>query len=412
MTGCLLVTLLAACSGGGGGSDVSGATDRARAFLRSWSEGKLDQAAAMTDHADAAKAAMQQIQSSLGAREVDFDASKATVDGRRAKVAVTAHWLITGMLTPWTYDNRLTLVQQAKTWRVQWSPAVVHPQLKAGQTITATRTLPPRAQLQDAAGHPLFTPTAVVTVGIEPRRVQDLPSLAQTLAQTLHISAADITRDVGNAASPTQFVPVITLRRPAYDAVRAQIHDLPGTVFSTGTRLLPPTTDFGRLLLGQVGPPSADLLKTLGDGYLATDQVGVSGLQAAFNKTLTGQAGATVQIMQGSKRLGQIGRIAPKPGTDVHTTIDRSTQSAADAALATVSKPASIVAVRPSTGAILAVANSPSTPYDIAVQGQYPAGSTFKIITAAALLQQGAVRPDAQVECPGQTTVYGKVFHN
>jgi cell division protein FtsI/penicillin-binding protein 2 len=236
------------------------------------------------------------------------------------------------------------------------------------------------------------------------------------------VDAAEIRTDV-KAAKPTEFVPVITLRADAYAKVRSKIHDLNGTVFQTGTRMLPPTSQFAKLLLGGVGPATADALKQLGPGYLPTDQVGTSGLQAAYNKQLTGTAGLTVtaSAKAGSSEPGgtsdarktvTLGKIPAKPGTPLRTTLDLATQNAADKALANVKKQASIVAIKPSTGAILAVANSPSTTFNIALQGQYPAGSTFKIVTTAALLEKHRVAANVNVPCPGQTTVYGKVFHN
>jgi cell division protein FtsI/penicillin-binding protein 2 len=221
-------------------------------------------------------------------------------------------------------------------------------------------------------------------------------------------------------------VPVITLRQPAYEQVRSKIHDLPGTVFQTGVRDLAPTAQFAKLLLGSVGPATADVLKQLGPGYLATDQVGLSGLQAAYNKQLTGRAGVTITATAGKATPGDaepggtsdqrksttLAKIPGTPGTPVKTTLDVATQNAADKALANVKQQASIVAIRPSTGAILAVANSPSTTYNIALQGQFPAGSTFKIVTSTALLENHRVASNAIVPCPGQITVYGKVFHN
>ncbi|NED57182.1 hypothetical protein G3I24_40670, partial [Micromonospora aurantiaca] len=85
-------------------------------------------------------------------------------------------------------------------------------------------------------------------------------------------------------------------------------------------------------------------------------------------------------------------------------------QAAAGNALASVKKPASMVALRPSTGEILAVANKPGG-YNRALMGQYPPGSTFKVVTAAALVADG-VSPATKVGCPATTTVNGRSFHN
>jgi cell division protein FtsI/penicillin-binding protein 2 len=107
-----------------------------------------------------------------------------------------------------------------------------------------------------------------------------------------------------------------------------------------------------------------------------------------------------------------LGRVDGKPGTPVRTTLDQTVQLAADAAVATATTPAALVAVRPSTGEVLAVANNAAAPYDLALAGRFPPGSTFKVVTATALLTAGVVRPDSAVDCPASTVVYGKRFQN
>jgi cell division protein FtsI/penicillin-binding protein 2 len=96
----------------------------------------------------------------------------------------------------------------------------------------------------------------------------------------------------------------------------------------------------------------------------------------------------------------------------VPTTLDVATQVAAEQALARTSKPAALVAIRPSDGAILAAANSPTTTsFDRALAGHYPPGSTFKIVTSYALLGAG-LTANTPVPCPSAVTVGGRRFTN
>jgi cell division protein FtsI/penicillin-binding protein 2 len=108
----------------------------------------------------------------------------------------------------------------------------------------------------------------------------------------------------------------------------------------------------------------------------------------------------------------QLQAVAGKPGTPVRVTLDRTVQAVAERALGTVQKNGAIVAVRPSTGEILAVANSAGAPFDLALSGQYPAGSTFKIITATAALDGRVASPAQLLPCPGTVTLGGRVVHN
>src|SRR5690606_11070252 len=99
-------------------------------------------------------------------------------------------------------------------------------------------------------------------------------------------------------------------------------------------------------------------------------------------------------------------------GEAVRVTLDETVQHAADATLADVDFPSALVAIRVSDGHVVAVANGPGTGgLDIATQGRYAPGSTFKVVTTAALLQQG-LDPDETVGCPAEAVVDGRAFTN
>jgi cell division protein FtsI/penicillin-binding protein 2 len=325
-----------------------------------------------------------------------------------------AVWSVPGVATPWTYQGRLQLANKDSAWTVAWTPSALHPALRGGQHLLARRTQPPRAQIQDTAGQPLFAETPVVYVGIEPSRVKNLDALTATLAATLHISAADIARSVKGAPSRDAFVDVVTLRKPAYEAVRPIIHPLPGTVFRTGTELLGPTSRFAQPLLGHVGPATADMVKASAGRVHDGDQTGLDGLQRVFDARLAGTPSVDVYAADADgtpvRKVASLG--TPEPGKPVQLTIDRAVQTAADNALSAVPESAAIVVLQPATGRILAVANSASTPGDIALAGQYPPGSSYKIVTAEAALAGRGLNASTPEPCPGTKTVDGRVFVN
>jgi cell division protein FtsI/penicillin-binding protein 2 len=90
-------------------------------------------------------------------------------------------------------------------------------------------------------------------------------------------------------------------------------------------------------------------------------------------------------------------------------------QRAAEAALASDTRlggrTAALVAVSAATGKVLAAADVNSGGFDVALEGAYPPGSTFKVITSAALLSKG-LTPSSPASCPPSATVDGEVFHN
>lgn len=398
--------LLAACSHGGSSPEQAAA----QRFLDAL--GRHDVAAAASATSDQAGAG-DVIASSLKSLG-NPTATLRVTSQHGATVQFSASWAVPGLSAPWSYQGTLRMANHGGAWTVAWAPSALHPGLAPGQHLLARRTQPPRAQLQDALGRALFTETPVVHVGIEPSLVKNLDSLAATLAATLHISATDIVDSVKHAPSKDAFVDVITLRKPAYEAVRSIIHPLAGTVFRTDTELLGPTSRFAQPLLGHVGAATADIVKTSSGRVRDGDQTGLDGLQRVFDPQLSGTPGVDVYAADAGgtpvRKLAGLG--TPKPGTPVRLTLDRAVQTAADDALRSVTQSAAIVALQPSTGRILAVADSASTPGDIALAGQYPPGSTYKIITAEAALAGGGLSANTPEPCPGTKTVDGRVFVN
>ncbi|MER7546710.1 penicillin-binding transpeptidase domain-containing protein [Actinomadura sp.] len=166
-----------------------------------------------------------------------------------------------------------------------------------------------------------------------------------------------------------------------------------------------------RQLAGTVAPASAEVAKKLGAPYRKGDLAGADGLQKQYERRLAGTPALTVQIVDADDNpVKTLKRFGGTDGQPLKTTIDPRAQAAAGRALGDVDKPASMVALRPSTGEILAVANKPGG-YNRALMGQYPPGSTFKVVTAAALVA-GGVSPSTKVGCPATTDVGGRSFHN
>ncbi|MBA9003875.1 penicillin-binding transpeptidase domain-containing protein [Thermomonospora cellulosilytica] len=184
-----------------------------------------------------------------------------------------------------------------------------------------------------------------------------------------------------------------------------------GILSASGESLVSHPSGSVQQLVGEIGKLPAGQARRLGVPYREGDLGGLSGLQQQYEPRLAGKPALAVQIVDGEgdvvKTLREFGG---EEGAPLRTTIDIRAQESASRALADVSKPASLVAIRASTGEILAVANKPGG-YNRALMGQYPPGSTFKIITAAALVA-GGVSPSSRVPCPATVNVGGREFRN
>ena len=332
-------------------------------------------------------------------------------DGDRATAGLDVRW---DLGTPWQYATTLPLRRRDDVWRPVFAPSVVHPSLEqAGQVLRARSVQPPRAPITDRRGTPLVRARPVVTVGLQPSRAADLAATVRRVAALTDVDQAPLL-ERARAASPDAFVEVVTLRREAYEARRAQLRPVPGVVLREGERQLAPTAAFARALLGSVGPATAELVAQGGGRVRADQQVGLSGLQRTHDEQLGGTPGLVVE-RTGAGAAQVLQQTPASPGTALRVTLDAEVQQAADTAVAAApeGKAAALVAVRVSTGEVLAVANDgPQGPtVDRALTGRFPPGSTFKTASTLALLRQG-LRPSDVVPCPATVSVQGKRFSN
>ena len=178
-------------------------------------------------------------------------------------------------------------------------------------------------------------------------------------------------------------------------------------------------------VLGYVGEATADELKR-GLPYYVGESVGRAGLEKTFQRQLAGRIGKEIFEMQASgKILRPVNREEPIAGVDLRLTIDASFSAFVYEQLG--GRRGAIVASDPRTGEILALVSSPSfDPARVAdalkdpdmpmlqraVAGQYPPGSTFKLVTALAALQNGAITADTSVRDEGSLNIGEFSFGN
>jgi cell division protein FtsI/penicillin-binding protein 2 len=170
-------------------------------------------------------------------------------------------------------------------------------------------------------------------------------------------------------------------------------------------------SDIDANLIGTVGPLSAAQAKAAGAGFAPGDIAGQTGLQRVYNAQLTGKPGGSVVLMQGAVRLQTLKTYPAVAGQDVTTTIDLRVQRAGETALAPVGPPAALVAIDTRTGGVLATVNHPLGGFARAIRGQYPPGSTFKVVTTTAALLAGRTE-NTPLNCPPSVTVDNWVFKN
>jgi hypothetical protein len=412
LTSALAAALLGAALLSGCSSSPPLPQPTANAYLAAWARQDWAAMRRLTSDPPADFTAVNQAAfRDLAVRQASFTTGPMHTNNSAASAPVTERLTLAGLGTI-TLKSTLHLVLAQNKWLVKWSPATIAPRLGTGDQLSLRTTWPARAAVLGAHGTPLTSQGQVVTIGVEGARIKNAASLRSALVAAGAPAGAVSTAIAAARAHPTFFEPVFTVTRARYTQLEPTIYPIPGTVFQSSTALSAVTPGLTAGVVGTVGPVTAQELSQLGAPYTARDDVGQTGLEQADERQLAGTPGATVSVVSASgTHVATLTTLAPHPGTAVATTIEPSAQRAAEAALAGEKKSAALVAVNASTGAVIAAVSVNSGGFDQAIDGGFPPGSTFKVITSTALISHG-LTPQSTASCPGTATVDGEVFHN
>lgn len=340
-------------------------------------------AAALTDDPKAAADALGPLYDGLG-KQVKFELRESKKDGGDGTFTLAATWKLgQDGKNEWSYTTSGT-AKDADGWKVHWNPATVAPGLDQGPLSYGAAYAKP-ARILDSGGGELMTQQVVTLVNLAPGA--DTGAAAALLGPVSPgITAGSLAADLAGAQGKT--VTAITLREGDIAPIEQQLAAVPGVTLVKQTRLL--TND--RALASPTLSGLADLWQQQADAA------------TGWAVRATTADGSTMRI------AGQ----DAKPTEDIRSTLDIGWQRAAEAALAPIGQAAAIVALQPSTGNVLAMAQNSAADAQgpIALTGLYPPGSTFKTVTVSAALQAGLVTPDTVVACPGSANIEGRVIPN
>lgn len=335
------------------------------------------------------------------------------MDGENTALATLQHSLEIGH-EPWTFETQATFKHVAGEWRLVWEPTVLHPDLTKLSRLRRVVTEPKRAPINDRDGVALVEEVALFQVGIDKANLEQAKwsSSARQLADLLGLDAAAFDNRV-RRGGPKQFVIAATLRQAE---IPAEVSDVPGLHVKEIAQTVGPSDGFAASILGIVGHPTAEMIEKSNGQLTADDVIGISGLQHRYDKTLGGVGGVRVEVTgrnaESSVQTKVVFNQEESVGRPISISLDRNMQEKAEEILASQQGVASIVAIELETGGVAVAANSPAAgTYPHATYGKYAPGSTFKVVSALAMVRAGATASTI-VECTPQHKVGSHTFNN
>ncbi len=286
----------------------------------------------------------------------------------------------------------------------------------------------PRGILFDRKGLPLVDNRPAFTLSLIPRELERDPVKRDVtlgrLASLLQIPFAELQEAV-TKVSTESILPVRVRRGLSMDDV-ARVEEwkleLPGVIVEVEPQRAYPNSRFAAHLLGYVREANDEQLKA--GRYRRGDMVGQSGLERLLDEFLRGKdGGERIEVDAMGRQMRMIQSTEPHPGAQVVTTIDRRIQEAAEKAME--GHAGAVVVMDPRNGDVLAMVSTPAFEIDRftgtidrnawlrviqdpehpllnrTIQSQYAPGSVFKVVVAAAGLQEGTIVPTDRTHCTG-----------
>ncbi|HEV2371841.1 MAG TPA: penicillin-binding transpeptidase domain-containing protein [Streptosporangiaceae bacterium] len=409
----LVATLVVVSFGTGLWSSPS-AEPTVQEFLLDWQDHDYAAAAALTtgNHTEVAKA-LAGAYHYLDAAAFSLSMGSITQQGSTTQAYFKASVDLGRNGAPWNYRGRFSLRRNGSQWQVEWAPTVINPGLRPGLHIAVVSIPHLRQSLQASDGRPLLTPSTVYVVGVRPHQLKDAAATAAGLAQVTGLEPSELLGAI-QTASPSKFQELVTLQPSQYQQMASALHKVPGLLFVHPRRRL--FTSVAPTLVGSVGTEMSPALVRQGIAYHPGATIGLTGLQYAYQPELGGTP--DTEIVTEDKAGHRVAVLATWPGrrpTAVRTTLQLPVQAAATKATAAPGSTA-IVAVQASTGRILAVAarNSSGEPVIDPLDGKYPPGTAFTIVSGEALLATGKLKQNiaTPILCQSTNKIAGQTFRN
>ena len=450
--------LLAGCTNGGapnpGGDDPERAATELAAGLTKKDLKPVEFVAATSENVDAA---FQTLVRGMGPVAPQVSVDSVDRSGSAATASLDVSWTFPGVPDKWTYTTTAQLQNDGGRWKTAWQASIVEPQLNGSNRLSQRRVAADRGKVLGQDGEALVKSRSVVRIGIDKTAFDKDTDETGAVGEAAQKSATALAKLVGinpkaygklvAGAGDQAFVEAITFRaddddRPSNKAVYA----IKGALPIQGEAMLAPTRDFARPILGTVGDATKEIVDDSEGAVVAGDQVGLSGLQKRYDVSLRGTPGVEVRLLPLTKSSSSASSSAspsatapsgsatdspapaaspsnsaapvtvfeskPVAGKDLQLTLNLYLQKLAEKTLADTKPASAIVAIRPSTGAIVAAANgSGNGGQNLATIGQAAPGSTFKVVSSLALLRAG-MKPSSKLTCPETITVDGRRFKN
>ncbi|WP_299287162.1 penicillin-binding protein 2 [uncultured Tateyamaria sp.] len=304
------------------------------------------------------------------------------------------------------------------------------------------RIIPPaRGEIFDRNGVALARNVPSYRIVIVREDAGDVEEVVSRLGKIVPLDEDEVERAMAEMKRSAPFLPITFADEVTWDdlsRVSVNAPALPGVTPEVGlSRVYPFGSDYAHVL-GYVGPVSDYDLDKLEDPdqllRIPRFQIGKVGVEAKAEGPLRGKGGAKrVEVNATGRVMRELDRREGTAGSDLQLTIDSKLQSYVQARLNGESASAVIMDV--TSGDLLSIASAPTFDPNLfvrgistadysaltenkyrplaskSVQGTYPPGSTFKMITAMAALEEGLIGPDETVYCPGHLEVAGRRFH-
>ena len=300
--------------------------------------------------------------------------------------------------------------------------------LADGNRIRIIPSMAPRGTFYDRNGQLLVTNRPGFTVSLLPLTEPISPEVVERVAKLLNVPIEEIQQKISVHSG---FDPIrirLDVTQDIVSIIEEQKYLYPGVVIEVQPIRNYILKQEGAHTFGYVSEISdAELEKKKDEGYKSGDIIGKFGLEKIYDKEIRGEnGGEQVEVDVAGKPVQILGKKLPKPGYDLILTIVKDLQEASEKAVDNMLSSlgchaAAAVVLNPQTGEVLALVSRPAfdpnlfahgistkdwnaineNPYhpmdNKAITGEYPPGSTFKIVTGTAALATGKVAPDEMI---------------